>query len=193
MARSKAFDPEIALSKAMTVFWEKGYAATSMQDLVDAMGIHRGSLYDTFQDKRQLFLQAIAYYHNTVVRSAIAHLKMPGAARSAIEWHFENLAERSLENTPPRGCLITNSLVELAARDPEIAAVLKKGLQQVEDAFFQALVRAQDQGEIAPEKDLRTLAQYLTSSLQGMRVMAQVNMPPDALKQTARLILSTLD
>ncbi|MEM1310882.1 MAG: TetR/AcrR family transcriptional regulator [Cyanobacteria bacterium P01_H01_bin.153] len=193
MARSKTFNPEVALSKAMAVFWEKGYAATSMQDLVDAMGIHRGSLYDTFQDKRQLFLRAIAHYHHTVVESAIAHLKARGAGREAIEWHFKNLAERALESSPQRGCLVTNTLVELAAQDPEIATILKKGLQQVEDAFFQALVRAQDQGEIAADKDLRALAHYLTSSLQGIRVMSQVDTEPDSLRQTAQLVLSALD
>lgn len=193
MARSKAFDPEMALSKAMEVFWEKGYTATSMQDLVQAMGIHRGSLYDTFRDKRHLFLQAIAHYHDTVVQSAIAHLKLPGASRSAIEWHFENLVERSLNRSAPSGCLMTNTLVELAARDVEVAAIVKKGLQQVEDAFFCALIRAQDRGEIAATKDLRALAHYLTSSLQGLRVMTQVDTDPESLKQTVGFILQALD
>ncbi|NEQ46850.1 MAG: TetR/AcrR family transcriptional regulator [Leptolyngbya sp. SIOISBB] len=191
MARTKKFDPQLALSKAMAVFWEQGYTATSIQDLVEAMGIHRGSLYDTFQGKRQLFLEAIALYQDTIVQAAIAHLKAPGAARSAIERHFWQLAERSAEQ--PCGCLITNTLVELAPEDAELVAILNQGIQQVEDAFFQALVRAQDQGEIGAHQDIRTLAHYLTTSLQGLRVMSRLNPHADSLKQTIRLILKALD
>ncbi len=191
MARSKTFDPQLALLKAMTVFWEQGYTATSIQDLVEAMGIHRGSLYDTFQDKRQLFLQAIALYQDTVVQAAISHLKAPGASRTAIEHHFWQLVERSVEQ--PCGCLITNTLVELAPEDTELVAVLSQGLQQVEDAFFQALVRAQDQGEIPAHQDIRTLAHYLTTSLQGLRVMSRLQPHADSLRPTIQLILKALD
>lgn len=175
----------------MAVFWAQGYTATSIQDLVEAMGIHRGSLYDTFQDKRQLFVQAIALYQDTIVQAAIAHLKAPRAGRAAIEHHFWQLAERSVEQ--PCGCLITNTLVELAPEDAELVAVLNQGLQQVEDAFFQALVRAQDQGEIAAHQDIRTLAHYLTTSLQGLRVMSRLHSQADSLRPTIRLILKALD
>lgn len=191
MARTKAFDPKLALSKAMAVFWQQGYTATSIQDLVEAMGIHRGSLYDTFQDKRQLFLQAIALYQDTVVHSAIAPLKAPGASRAEIEQHFWRLAERSAEQ--PCGCLLTNTLVELASEDVELVTLLNQGLQQVEDAFFQALVRAQDQGEVSAHQDLRTLAHYLTTSLQGVRVMSRLQPSAHALRPTISLILEGLD
>ncbi|MEO1300284.1 MAG: TetR family transcriptional regulator C-terminal domain-containing protein, partial [Cyanobacteria bacterium J06636_16] len=91
-----------------------------------------------------------------------------------------------------RGCLMTNSIVELAAHDPEAAACLSRGLRAVEDAFYRALGRAQDNGEISPDKDIRAIAQYLTSSLQGLRVMAKVNPDPEALRQIAQLILQVL-
>lgn len=193
MARSKTFDRETVLAKAMEVFWEKGYEATSMQDLVDAMGIHRGSLYDTFKDKHHLFLEAIAHYNATVVKAAIAPLQAPGASRRAIEQHFLSLAERAATDVQRKGCFMTNSVVELAAHDPTAAIPLRKSLRQVEDAFYRALGRAQDQGEIKGDKDIRALAQYLTSSLQGLRVMSKVNAEPDALQQIARLILRVLD
>lgn len=193
MARSKTFDRETVLAKAMEVFWEKGYEATSMQDLVEAMGIHRGSLYDTFKDKHHLFLEAIAHYNVTVVKAAIAPLQAPGAARQAVERHFLSLAERAGADGQRRGCFMTNSVVELAAHDPVIAAPLRQSLRQVEDAFYRALGRAQDQGEIAADKDIRALAQYLTSSLQGLRVMSKVNAEPNTLQQIAHLILQVLD
>ncbi|MGF1457450.1 MAG: TetR/AcrR family transcriptional regulator [Leptolyngbyaceae cyanobacterium] len=193
MARVKAFDPELALSKAMAVFWEKGYAATSIQDLVTAMGINRGSLYDTFQDKRQLYLRAIAHYHTTIVQAAILPLRVPGASRPEIEQHFMRLVESSPADVCRRGCFLTNSLVELASQDTEVATVLRAGLQQVEDAFFCALVRAQDKGEISTDKEIRSLAHYLVTSLQGLRVLSRIDADPARCLLTVKLILSVLD
>ena len=192
MARTKAFDPEIALSKAMEVFWQKGYTATSVHDLVTAMGINRGSLYDTFIDKRHLFLQAIAHYHDTVVTAAIAQLQAPGAARVEIEQHFINLAARASADRQRRGCLVTNTVVELAGQDAEIASLVKQGMRRVEEAFYRALLRAQDHGEISAEKDIRALAQYFTSSLQGLRVMAKTGADTATLKSVVKLILQAL-
>jgi AcrR family transcriptional regulator len=99
MARPKTFDPSVALEQAMEVFWLKGYEATSMQDLVVAMGINRASLYATFEDKRQLFLAAIAHYDDTVVRPAIAPLEAPGAAKAEIVQHFQRSTTAGLR--PP--------------------------------------------------------------------------------------------
>ncbi|MEM9006865.1 MAG: TetR/AcrR family transcriptional regulator [Cyanobacteria bacterium P01_F01_bin.86] len=191
MARSKTFDRETVLAKAMDVFWAKGYESTSMQDLVEAMGIHRGSLYDTFKDKRHLFLAAIAHYNTAIVQESIAPLQVPGASRPAIERYLIAFAENAAD-PHQRGCMITNSIIELAAHDPEVATSLHRGLRLVEDAFYRALGRAQDKGEIAPHRDLRSLSQYLTSSLQGLRVTAKVNHDREALRQVAQLILQVL-
>ena len=193
MVRPRSFERETVLSKAMEVFWEKGYEATSMQDLVEAMGIHRGSLYGTFKDKRHLFLEAIAHYNMAVIRKAIAHLQAPGASRPAIEQHLLTFANGAAEKNQQRGCLVTNAIMELATHDPEVAASLLRSLQSVEDAFYRALGRAQDKGEIAPDKDIRALSQYLTSNLQGLRVMAKVNPDRAALQQIAQVALQALD
>lgn len=188
MARQKAFDQTAVLERAMEVFWLKGYEATSMQDLVDAMGINRASLYATFQDKQQLLLAAIAHYSATVIRPAIAGLEAPGAARAAIVHHVQQLSQ-----APQRGCLMTNAIVELAPRDPVVAAHLRRCLQQVEDAFYTALVRSRDQGEIAADRDLRALARYFASSLQGLRVMARSGASSETLQDVAKTIVSVLD
>ncbi|MGK7889498.1 MAG: TetR/AcrR family transcriptional regulator, partial [Leptolyngbyaceae cyanobacterium] len=166
MARSKAFDQITVLEKAMEVFWQQGYEATSIQDLVAAMGINRASLYDTFQDKRQLFLKAIAHYNQTVVNTVIDRLKAPNAARQAIEDHFHGVVEPVTRDLQCRGCLITNTIAELGGQDEAIALQAKANLQHIEDAFFCALVRAQDRGEISPDKDIRALARYFTTAMQ---------------------------
>lgn len=172
----------------MEVFWLKGYEATSMQDLVEAMGINRASLYATFHDKQQLLLAAIAHYSATVTQPAIASLEAPGAARAAIVRHVQQIPA-----VPERGCLMTNAIVELAPHDPVVATHLRRCLQRVEDAFYTALVRARDQGEIAGERDLRALARYFAASLQGLRVMARLGAGPEALQDIAKTIVSVLD
>ncbi|MEO0532608.1 MAG: TetR/AcrR family transcriptional regulator [Cyanobacteria bacterium P01_A01_bin.123] len=193
MARHKTFEKEAVLEKAMDVFWHQGYEATSMQDLVAAMGINRGSLYDTFKDKRNLFLSAIAHYNQTVVEQLISRLMVPGASRQAIEDHFLNVVEYTVADSRHRGCLITNTIVELGAQDPEIAAQTKVNLQRIEDAFFRALLRAQDQREISQDKDLRALSRYFIAAMQGLRVMAKLNPDRSALQDVVDVILAALD
>ena len=177
----------------MEVFWRKGYEATSIQDLVDYMGINRGSLYDTFSDKHTLFLDAIAHYRHTVVEQAFARLAAPGASKQAIIDHFHAVVDRVIADGRPWGCLMTNTIVELSAHDSAIAARTQTNLQQIEDTFYKALVRAQQQDELKPDKDLRALARYLTASMQGLRVISKVTPDPDVLRDIVKVILSALD
>ncbi|WP_346292229.1 TetR/AcrR family transcriptional regulator [Sphaerothrix gracilis] len=192
MPRQKEFDRDEVLEKAMTVFWRQGYEATSVQDLVEAMGINRGSLYDTFQDKHSLFLAAIAHYQITVVKPILAPLLAPDAARQAIVDHFYGLAERSAADLDRQGCLMTNAMVERGAHDDAVTQQAKATLQQIEAAFYQALQRAKAKEEIAANQDLRAIAQYFACALQGLRVVAKINPDPQYLRQTAELILAVL-
>jgi TetR/AcrR family transcriptional regulator, transcriptional repressor for nem operon len=193
MARHKAFDPDAVLEKAMQVFWQKGYEATSIQDLVAAMGINRGSLYATFQDKRQLFLRAIAHYSHTALQQAIGRLQTPGSARQAIADYFYSLVQALAAQSPCQGCLMTNTIVELSLQDAEIAAQLKQSLLTLEEAFYAALLRAKAQAEINPKADLRTLARYLTASVQGLQVISKVDPGLDSLRDMVKTILMVLD
>ncbi len=164
-----------------------------MQDLVSQMGINRGSLYDTFGDKQTLFQAAIAHYHQTVVRQAIAPLEAPGARKQAIVDHFYGVVERIVAEQPNCGCLLINSVVELAAHDPEAIAQISQSFQRIEDAFYRALVRSQDCGELSAERDLRALARYLLCSLQGLRVMSKMTGDRSMLMGIVQTALSVLD
>ena len=193
MARKKEFDREAVLEKAMEVFWRQGYEATSIQDLVECMGINRGSLYDTFADKRTLFLAVIAHYRDTVVEQAFARLAAPGVSKQAIIDHFHTVVDRAIADGRRWGCLMTNTIVELSAHDSAIAARTQANLQQIESTFYQALVRAQQLGELKPDHDLQALARYLTASMQGLRVISKVTPNPDVLRDIVKVILSALD
>ncbi len=193
MARKKTFDREEALEKAMQVFWRKGYEATSIQDLVDHMGINRGSLYDTFTDKHSLFLEAIEHYDSCVVSEALDHLEVPGSPKAAIAHFFHDLVDQAMADRDRRGCLVTNTAVELSPHDPETSGRILANLRRIEDTLYRKLALAQAAGEIDANQDLRALAQFLLSSLQGLRVMSKTQPDPSVLHTVANLVLSVLD
>ncbi|MUL37565.1 TetR/AcrR family transcriptional regulator [Gloeocapsopsis dulcis] len=191
MARKKEFDRDEVLEKAMETFWCQGYEATSVQDLVEQMGINRGSLYDTFGDKRALFLAAIAHYNETAFAEAIAQLEAPGASKQAIVDYFQNFIECATSDKQRRGCLMTNSAVELAPHDQNTASCITTHLQRLENAFYHVLVNASEKGEISSRQDLRALARFLTCVLQGLHVMCKVK--PSALQDITDVVIAVLE
>jgi TetR/AcrR family transcriptional repressor of nem operon len=193
MPRKKEFDEYEVLHRAMEIFWHKGYEATSVQDLVDQMGINRGSLYGTFSDKRALFLAAIQHYDQTVVSAVVAVLHKPGSARRSIEEYIRGEARRISEDRQRQGCFLTNSAVEVGPHDLEAEQKLRASLKRIESAFYDALVNAKQQGEIRTRRDLRAMARFLTSGLQGLRVMARVNPDKDSLMAIADIMIAALD
>lgn len=193
MARPKDFDKEEVLTKAMHTFWRYGYEGTSMQTLVSNMGINRGSLYDTFGDKRSLFLAAIAHYEQTVVSQMMASLYAPDANKQTIIDLFRELVAKIISTEDYYGCLVTNIAVELCPDDQDTKSRIDQKFQQLTSAFKQALIKAQAQGEIGSDRNLDSIAQYLTSSLQGLRVISKVNRDPATLNNIVNVILSTID
>jgi len=193
MARPKAFDPDDALDKAMHVFWHKGYEATSVEDLLSAMDINRGSLYDTFGDKRQLFLKVMDRYCHGFVGEKFSLLDQPGPALPTLRRFIHGMIEGALADPQRRGCLIANTVMELAPHEKDIASTLRRALKMGEDTFFGILTRAKAQGELGPDKDPRILARFLITMMQGTTVMIKSGASADAVKQTAETALTILD
>jgi TetR/AcrR family transcriptional regulator, transcriptional repressor for nem operon len=193
MPRQKEFDLEAALDGAMATFWTKGYTATSIEDLVTRMGIQRGSLYATFGNKRSLFLSALGRYQRVVTRELLAALEAPGSGLAAIRRFFRLRVEGSLDRRRPPGCLVTNSAVELSPRDRGAAARVGGSLVTLEAAFLRALERARVQGEVAATLDLRALARFLTSSAQGLSVMAKARAERAVLEDVVEVVLAVLE
>jgi TetR/AcrR family transcriptional repressor of nem operon len=192
MARPKEFSPDDAIEKAMQVFWHKGYEATSMEDLLSAMDLNRGSLYATFGDKRQLFLKVIDRYCTTFASSKFFLLDQPGPALPSLRRFISGMIEGCLADPQRRGCLIANTVMELSPHEKEIAGTLRQALKMVEDTFFNVLARAKQQGELKNDKDPRALARFLTTMMQGTIVMTKAGAPADVVKQTAETALSIL-
>ena len=154
MPRPKEFSPDEALAKAMEVFWAQGYEATTVQDLVDAMGINRFSLYDTFGDKRSLFLSALDRYGASIANESLSALEGAEDGMAAIRAFFLGQVERFSGEEGRRGCLMANCTAELAGRDDDAAERSRRALEGIQRAFRSALGRAQVAGDIGPDRDL---------------------------------------
>jgi len=192
MARPRAFDEEEVIDKAVEVFWAKGYEATSMQDLINAMGIQRGSLYGTFGGKQNLFLKSLKRYSVTVVSKLLEILESKPSAVESIELFFSQLVEHLLTAGELRSCLITNSAIERGLRDDETKQLVLKLLNALEDGFYKTLLRAKNNGELSTELDLKVIANYLTSSMQGLLVMGKVCSERSVLEGINQVTLSIL-
>ncbi len=193
MARPKEFKHDVVLDRAMQAFWSRGYEATSIQHLVDRMGIQRGSLYDTFGDKRALFFAAIDRYDRVVTAKLLAALDEPASGKDAIRRFFRLKVELAMEPGRPRGCLVTNSAAELASRDRGTATKVGAVLTKIEASFNRAVVRAQKAGEIDPTRNARALARFLTSSAQGLSVMAKTFPERAVLEDIVKVTLAALE
>lgn len=193
MARHKEFDRSEVLKKAMQAFWRHGYEATSIQDLVEATGINRGSMYDTFGDKRRLFQAAIDYYIANVSAKRVSKMTETTSALEAIRTYFEELVAFSVGDGRKLGCLITNSVVELAPHDPEIAGILRNSFARVEEAFFQTLQRGQRAGEISSRIDARAVARFLTATTNGIRVFARAQADAETLLDVVNSALTVIE
>lgn len=194
MPRSKEFDSEAAIEKAMHVFWHKGYHAASMEDLLDAMEINRGSLYATYGGKRDLFLKAMdRYCGEGGVGGRFSILRQPGPAMPLIHRFVDAIVDFVLSDPLRRGCLITNTVMELAPHDKDIGKKLSGRVHMLEDALFKLLTRAQREGDLSKGKDPRALARVLVTMMQGMIVMIKAGTPAVVARQTAETMLLILE
>ena len=194
MARPKAFNPDEALERAMEVFWAQGFDNTSMQDLVGAMGINRGSLYDTFGDKHSLYLASLdRYLQQHSVRLAASDCCEQTPARDIIGAIFNKVIDHCGCDGNDRGCMITNTICELCTRDDVVADRLKQTLLSFEDMLCTVIRQGQENGSVAAEKDPRALARFMLNTLQGMQVMRKIAGNRESLRQVADQALHCLN
>jgi TetR/AcrR family transcriptional repressor of nem operon len=193
VARTKEFDPDAVLQKALELFWERGYEATSMADLVQHLGIARASIYATFGGKHDLYVKAFERYLQTRDPAVVEALSQPGPALPAVRALVEAYAEESLRDEHRRGCMVVNAAVEVMPRDPQIARRVEASWDHLETALTSALIRARAQGEISSDKDPRALARFLLVMMQGMRVLGRATPDHGRLRDATAQALAALD
>ncbi len=192
MPKSVLFDREEVLRKVTTLFWEKGYHGTSMQDLVDATGLNRSSIYNSFGDKFQLYEESLKYYQglqSELVNSYFAQAQSP---KQSIISLFEGIRDEIIKGPGEKGCFLSNCTTELSHSEPRIHDFLVKNKERMTRMFSALIQKAQQTGEIASSKNARHLALYLFSSLQGLRVTSMLDKKRSDIQGITDQILSVL-
>lgn len=191
MGRTREFDTGHALDAALERFWEHGFDATSMQDLCRAMDLRPGSVYAAFGSKRDLFVAALRRYGETVSAEAVARVNGAPSGVRGLRDYFAHLVDAMVDDRRRWGCLVTNSVVEFAGRDPELAGMFQVHLANLRTSFAAALTRARADGELRPSAGPDS-ADLLVAVVQGMNIMAKNRPGRRALQAVADAALAGL-
>lgn len=192
MARQKEFDEDELLEKAVGLFWQKGYNATSAQDLVDCLGINRSSIYNTYTDKRTLFKKSLNHYQVKQTNAMIAMLGKAENAKKVLKQIFSDLIRESDEDPLLKGCFMVNTAVELAGHDAEIGDIVNKNNKSVEDALTKLIEKGQHDGQFSTKGDARAFARFIFGNITAIKVAARSGTPKNALEDMAEIALSAL-
>jgi TetR/AcrR family transcriptional repressor of nem operon len=193
MARTKDFDEDDVLEKAVELFWRKGYNATSMQDLVDGLGISRSSLYDTFGDKHTLYIRALEKYKALGSGQMCSIVSNAASAKEAIRKLLELAIGEASADEQRKGCFMVNAEVESAPHDEQVSQMICQNDQQVEDAFYAAIKKGQENAEISNTKDARALARFIMNTVKGIRVSAKSTTDKTFFEDIINVTMSMFD
>lgn len=193
MGRSKEFDTTLVLHKAMEVFGHYGYEGTTLQHLLEGLGIARQSLYDTYGTKRDLFISAVKHYVNEKTTLVISYLERSGPVKQVIADIFHEAVSVLKDELRCKQCFIMHSAIVQVPHDSEIAEFLKQDTARLEKAFYEALVRAREQGELSKRQNLLALARFLNHARYSLTQAAKLTTDPEVLDHIAAVTLSTLE
>jgi TetR/AcrR family transcriptional repressor of nem operon len=191
VARHKEFDPDEVLDRAMRLFWERGYEKTSMQDLVERMGVHKRSMYDTFGDKHSLYLRALDRYVGATEVDQRAVVERADSARDALRALFASAIGDG--SGRPSGCFLVNCAAEVALEDPEVGRRVGRAFAGSQSMLLELVVEAQRAGEASARHDPEVLAAALHNAWIGVRVQARAGLGKAELSAMVNGMLAMLD
>lgn len=193
MARPREFDRSRALRQAMEAFWELGYEGTSTATLVERLRIGRSSLYAAFGSKDELYAEAMDSYVRDLRVRVIAKLRAEGPATDVLEKFFLDVADRGgPDGDPLRCCMVVRASLSGARQSPSIRARIKQAMAELDEAFFELLERARDEGALGNTSKLRDSARFLTTTFQALNVAALAGRDRRELREIIRKALATL-
>jgi TetR/AcrR family transcriptional regulator, transcriptional repressor for nem operon len=192
MARTRQFDERQALVAAMLVFWEKGYEGTSIQDLEDAMGLKRTSIYNTFGNKRTVFERVTACYKESIMADLFAAMDGAPNIREGVRRLLNGALDIHFDTGNPGGCLVVLSVLESGQHDARSQASMQQTIHELKDALQSRLNRARKAGELATGLDTAVTATTIATTMTGMMVMGKANFTRAALKKTINQVVGLL-
>ncbi len=190
MSRKKNFDPNQVLIRAVELFWKKGYSNTSLNDLVDYLGINRFSLYSTYGDKKSLYLLSLNYYIDNYSVPALESLSKGQPNLSALEDYFDYFSKLQYKQTS--GCFVQNAILELSLTDQQVSLAGQRLYSLILSGFCHVLNSAKDRGEISKNADVEKISHFLLLQIQGIRVLGKAKQY-QAMEDAVGIIVQYLD
>ncbi len=191
IGRPRQFDADKALSAATEQFWCSGYAATSLQDLLDAMHLSKSSLYQSFGNKTSLFVSCIDFYRKQLNKKLVENLTTAPSGLSFMRSLLISITAEA-ETVQRRGCLLVNTANELAIREPEIAMAVNRGFASIRVGLYRALERAKMQGELSEQTNIDELSDFLVSGISGLRTMVKLGVDQTKLNRIAEMLMDAV-
>ncbi len=193
MPRTEVFNREQVVAQARDVFWTKGYNGTSMQDLVDATGLNRSSIYNSFGSKMELYQLCLSSYQGSNFEYIQMLFDSAKSPLEGIQKFFANAVVQITTDKKGKGCMIVNCNTEMANQDLDLAHWVGNNQSRMVALFKKAIIQAQEQGQLNTNKDPQVLASYLVSFTQGLRISGTNNKNKKMLQAMVRHVLSTLN
>jgi TetR/AcrR family transcriptional regulator, copper-responsive repressor len=191
--RPRAYDPEAALRAARDVFWVKGYAATSLDDIVAATGMNRPSLYSAFGDKEAIYLAALKMQSEGLVTAIQAACALEMKTRPFIDYFFNRCIDSYMAGAEgPRGCFLVGTALTESLMREDVGAVVRDAFGRCEDLFEQRFKAAKKAGELPKTADARALAMLISSTMHEVSMLARAGAPRDVLTQRASLVVKLM-
>lgn len=192
MGRPREFDDGEAVRAAMETFWTRGYEATSTTDLCASTRLGRGSLYNAFGGKHQLYLASLRMYAEAGFADQLATLRQPKPARERLRELMLCVIDTDLDDPTRRGCMAINAAIDAAGRDESVTRATKRQFDLLEGALREVIEEGQRDGEFRTDRDALRMARAVQSSYYGLRVLTRVSTDRDALLDVMEGTLASL-
>ena len=192
MARPREFNEDEVIDRAVDLFWRKGFADTSIGDLEEALGMGRQSIYNTFGDKRSLYIRALQHYYEKGTSTISSFLNEGKRGLDSIHAYFNMVVEQHASPEGARGCFLVKSLVDHGTSDPEVVSRCRSNENRLVSMFKQALTEAVEDQTISATTNVGATALMLSTQLYGLSVMARSGMSGDAMRESTQTLLNQL-
>ena len=190
--RPREFDVGVARDAAMQLFWSQGYEPTSLSQLLSKMGLSKSSFYQTFESKHALFEQCLVRYGEILVGTMREGLENAPTPLAFIRGALTDIAKETQDPAGRRGCLMMNTAAEFAQSDPGIARCVNAGMKASQDVFAEAVTAAQADGSIQSKVSPEALADYLVTTVIGLKTQVKAGASNKKVEDIAKLSVTAL-
>jgi len=176
----------------MRLFWRKGYAATSVEDLIKTLHLSRSSLYDTFGDKRTLFIEALKLYSERVISGTARTLNESPSPIAGMQKVFDDIIASIDSETGALGCFMVNSVAELVPYDPDVTEIATTYSESIQKLFAAVLTQAKSQDMLTEKQTPQQLAAYVFNMIQGIRILIKSGATQEQVQAISAMTLQSL-